>query len=360
MKAAVCREFGKPLVIEDLELASPNPGEVRVKISACAICHSDIIYMDGGWGGNPPLVLGHEAAGVVEQVGEGVETVSIGDTVLVTLIRSCGACPCCDKGKFSLCESSFPLDETSPLTDSGGAMIGQGLRTAAFAEQVVVHQSQVVMIPESIPMDSASLLSCGVITGLGAVTNTASVEAGDSVAVIGCGGVGLNSVQGARMAGADPIVAIDLVDGKLDNASTFGATHTINPLSQDVDAMVSDLTNGRGFEHVFMTAGSSRAIELGLGILARNGTLVLVGMPADGDHLDLDATVIANDGKRILGSKMGFTDLQNDIPKLINLYQQGGLKLDELITHRFPLERINEAIDEVRADKALRNVILFD
>ena len=360
MKAAVCREFGKPLSIEEVEIASPNSGEVKVKIHACAICHSDVIYMDGGWGGQPPYVFGHEAAGIVEQVGSGVTDINIGDSVLVTLIRSCGHCYCCEKGKFSLCESSFPLDEHSPLSDSHGNPLGHGLRTAAFAEKVVVDQSQVVTIPESISMPSASLLSCGVITGLGAVTNTTPIEKNSSLAVIGCGGVGLNSIQGAKLVGANPILAIDLIDGKLENAIQFGATHRCNPTQENITDVVTELTHGRGFEYVFMTAGSSKAIEQGIQILARNGTLVLVGMPADGDHPDIDATAIAGDGQKIFGSKMGFTDLRNDIPKLINLYQNGELLLDELITNCYPLEQINQAIDEVRADKALRNVIVFD
>ena len=359
MKAAVCRDFSQPLSIEELNLASPNAGEVKVTIHACAICHSDIVYMDGDWGGNPPLVLGHEAAGIVEEVGSDVNNIKPGDAVLVTLIRSCGHCYCCERGKFSLCESSFPLDDSSPLTDMQGNVIGHGLRTAAFAEQVVVEQSQVVAIPETISMDCASLLSCGVITGLGAVTNSTSVLPGQSVAVIGCGGVGLNSIQGARLKGASPIIGIDLVDEKLTNAKSFGATHTINPLNQDISQMVNDLTNGRGLEFVFMTAGSSKAIEQGIQILARDGTIVLVGMPANGDHPDIDATMIANEGQKIIGSKMGFTNLRKDIPTLIELYNKGELLLDELITNRYPLEQINLAIDEVRADKALRNVIVF-
>lgn len=359
MKAAVCREFARPLRIEKLNLAAPGTDEVKVAVHACAICHSDIVYMDGDWGGQPPMVFGHEAAGIVEEVGAGVDNVKPGDAVLVTLIRSCGHCYCCQRGKFSLCESKFPLDEKSPLTDQQGNVIGQGLRTAAFAEQVVVEKSQVTTIPDTMAMDSASLLSCGVITGLGAVTNTTRVQPGQSVAVIGCGGVGLNSIQGARIGGADPIIAIDLVDHKLAVSKKFGATATINPRHQDIQQHVGELTGGRGLEFVYMTAGSSKAIEQGLDILARDGTLVLVGMPPDGDHPDIDATVIANDGKKILGSKMGFTDLPNDIPKLVELYQKGELLLDELITHRYPLEDINLAIDEVRADSALRNVIVF-
>lgn len=359
MKAAVCRNFSQPLCIEEITLAAPNTGEVKVNIRACAICHSDVTYMDGGWGGTLPVLLGHEAAGIVEETGSDVNGVKPGDAVLVTLIRSCGQCYCCRRGKYSLCESKFALDETSPLTDMQGKKIGHGLRTAAFAEQAVVDQSQVVKIPDSMPMDSASLLSCGVITGLGAVTNTTNVMSGQSVAVIGCGGVGLNAIQGARMKAAAPIIAIDLVDHKLHNAKIFGATMTINPLKDEAVKMIRDVTNGRGVEFVYMTAGSSRAIEQGIEILARDGTIVLVGMPRSGDHSVIDAAMIANEGQKIIGSKMGFANLQKDIPHLIQLYQKGELLLDELITNRYPLEKINVAIDEVRLDRALRNVIVF-
>ena len=196
MKAAVCREFGAPLCVEEVRLADPGSYEVRVKLSACAICHSDITYMDGGWGGQLPAVFGHEAEGVVEQTGYGVSRVSVGDTVVVTLLRSCGDCYYCSKDHHSLCETIFPLDTTSPLNDKHGKALGHGLRTGAFAEQVVVHESQVLSISASVPMTSAALLSCGVITGFGAVKNVARVVPGSSVATIGTGGVGLNCIQG--------------------------------------------------------------------------------------------------------------------------------------------------------------------
>ena len=199
MKAAVCREHGKPLVIETIELDAPQAGEVKIKLAACAICHSDIIFMDGGWGGEVPAVYGHEAAGVVDVIGPGVTAVKPGDHVVVTLIRSCGHCFYCARGDQHICETRFPLDANSPLHDKNGEDIVHGLRTGAFAEYVVVEQSQIVPIPEEISFECASLLACGVITGLGAVVNTARVPAGSTVVVIGTGGVGLNSVQGATL-----------------------------------------------------------------------------------------------------------------------------------------------------------------
>jgi len=359
MKAAVCREFNQSLKIEELNLAPPQEGEVHVKLSACAICHSDITYMDGGWGGNLPMVFGHEAAGVVIETGAGVRDIQAGDHVLVTLIRSCGHCATCENGEPYVCSTSFPIDEDSRLTTKDGEKVIQGLRTGAFAEEVVVEQSQLVVIPKNVPMDVASLLSCGVITGLGAVVNTAKVEYGASVVVIGCGGVGLNAVQGAALVNAYPIVALDLVDEKLDAARVFGASHVINARASDATEQVRTATKGLGADYVFVAAGSPKAFEQGLDLLAPSGTLVIVGMPPTGQKIALEAGNIAGAAQKILGSKMGSTRLRIDIPKLVSLYQDGRLKLDELITGRYSLEEINEAIDEVRADKALRNIIMF-
>lgn len=230
MKAAICHEFGKPLVIEEIVIDVPQAGELKVKLSACAICHSDIHYMEGAWGGTLPAVYGHEAAGVVEEVGDGVTTVAPGDHVIVSLLRSCGQCHFCKRHETYMCEAKFALDSETRLHTKDGKPIFQGLRTSAFAEAVVVEQSQVVPIPADVRFDSASLLACGVITGLGAVVNTAKVELGSSVLIISTGGVGLNSVQGAVRSGADPIIAVDLSDTKLEAATAFGATHTINSL----------------------------------------------------------------------------------------------------------------------------------
>ena len=225
MKGAVCREFGAPLEIEELHLRPPGPGEIHVRLEACAICHSDITYINGGWGGVLPSVYGHEAAGIVENLGSGVTEVRCGAPVLVTLLKSCGHCYFCEKGQESLCETRSPLDDQSPITDQRGDSVTQGLRTGAFAEEVIVHASQVMEIPVEVPMDSASLLSCGVLTGFGAVTNVAAVRQGDSVVTIGTGGVGLNCIQGAKISNARLNIAVDLVAEKLEVARRFGATH---------------------------------------------------------------------------------------------------------------------------------------
>ena len=359
MKAAVCHEFGKPLVIEEVELLPPRTGEVQVKLSACAICHSDILYAEGAWGGDLPAVYGHEASGIVETVGQGVTTVQPGDHVLVTLIRSCGTCYYCTQGNRARCETVFPLDEQSPLRTLDGKQITQGLRTGAFAESVVVDASQLAPIPKDVPLDSASILSCGVITGFGAVVNTAQITSGSSVVVIGTGGVGLNSVQGAAVAGAEKIIALDLSESKLEAARQFGATHTVNVGQENARKSIKSLTAGRGADYVFVTVGAKSAIEQGFKLLCKGGTLVIVGMTADGVKIEFDSCKFASVEQRLLGSKMGSTRLTTDIPWYISLYQQDRLKLDELISGRYPLEKINEAIADVSKGDALRNVIVF-
>jgi len=359
MKAAVCREFGKPLVIEDIKLADPKPGEVLVEIKACAICHSDIFYAEGAWGGDLPAVYGHEAAGVVAVTGSGVSRVKPGDHVVVTLIRSCGHCHYCKQGSEVMCEEVFPRDPGGPVYGANGDPYFQAMHTGAFAERVLVHESQMVAIPKDVPLASASLLACGVITGYGAVVNTAKVRPGHHVAVVGCGGVGLNSVQGAAIAGAGTIVAIDLSDDKLEAATRFGATHTVNPKKENAAAAIKALTHGRGVDFVFVTVGVKSAFDRAFDYITKNGTVVVVGMPPNGVKAEYDPGTVAFWSQKVFGSKMGETQVAKDIPELVELYRAGRLKLDELITARYPLERINEAIAEVNAGRALRNVIVF-
>ncbi len=358
-RAAVCRAFGAPLSIETIELRPPGPGEVLIRTAACAICHSDIYYMDGAWGGELPAVYGHEAAGVVEAVGAGVTRLAAGDHVIATLIRNCGFCPACAEGAPVFCEEVFPLDKATPLSDTEGTPLVHGLRTGAFAEHIVVEASQAVAVPKDLRFDSASLIACGVLTGMGAVINTANVRAGSSVVVIGCGGVGLNSVQGARLAGCDPIIAIDVEEKKLAAAREFGATHTVNAWSENVEGRVKELTGGRKADWVFVTVGVKGAVEQGVSLMKRNGGTVLVGMPPSGVAATIDPGWLAADGQRIFGSKMGSARPLIDVPKIVALYREGRLKLDELISGRYPLDRINEAVASSRSGAALRNVIVF-
>lgn len=359
MKAAVCREFGKPLVIEEVSLADAGPGEVKVKLAATAICHSDISYADGAWGGDLPAVYGHECSGEVESVGLGVTTVKVGDPVVVTLIRSCGHCHGCVRGMPVTCSTQFPLDAKSPITDKAGKPLVQSMRTGGFAEQVLVHESQCVTIPGDVPMASASLLACGVITGFGAVTNTARMPAGSHVVVIGTGGVGLNSIQGARLSGARTVIAVDIADNKLEAAKNFGATHGINSSKDNVLDRVLQITDSRGADYVFVTVGAKGAFDSSYALLAKGGSTVLVGMPASGVMSEIDPGTMAAYSQNVLGSKMGSARIQVDIPNLVDLYRQKRVKLDELITKTYPLAEINEAVAAVKRGEALRNVIVF-
>ena len=311
--------------------------------------------MDGGWGGTPPLVLGHEAAGVVQESGSDV-AIPPGTRVIVTLLRACGACVCCDSGMPALCEGTFVDSPT--LRDNDNQPVGVGLKTAAFAEQVVVHDSQIAAIPDDLPFAQACLLSCGVITGWGAVVNTARVRAAATVAVVGCGGVGLNCLQAAAAVGATPIVGIDTAAQKLQLATQFGATHTVHA-DDDMPQTARAITGGRGFDYVFMAAGNARAVEQSAQLAATMGTIVLVGMPADGDVAAINAANIAAANQRILGSKMGGACLRLHIPQLIAMYRRGQLKLRELIGEHYPLADINIAVADAKKGGALRNIIVF-
>jgi S-(hydroxymethyl)glutathione dehydrogenase/alcohol dehydrogenase len=360
IRAAVCREFGKPLTIEEIELAAPKAGEIEIDIKACAICHSDISYAEGDWGGPLPAVYGHEAAGIVRRTGRGVTGFKPGDHVVITLIRSCGKCHYCAQGSTVVCTEVFNLDEHEPIRSPRGEPLSQPLKTAAFAERVIVHQSQIAKVAKSIPFASAALLACGVITGFGAVINTAQVQSGEAVAVIGCGGVGLNAIQGAVHAGARPIIAIDVADVKLRDARTFGAAHAFNPDSVDVRAAVRKLTKKRGADYVFVTVGAKSAMEGALRLITRNGHVIVVGMPPSGVLAQYDPSILAAWNQKIMGSKMGEAIVARDIPKLAKAYRGGELKLDELVSNTYPLEKINEAIAEAKSGTVRRNVIVFD
>jgi Zn-dependent alcohol dehydrogenase len=359
IRAAVCRSFDEPPAIETVELRDAGPGEVSVRVGACAICHTDLALLDGVWGGELPALYGHEVAGVVDEAGAGVVGVSPGDRVVVTLVRFCGSCPLCLRGLPALCEEKWklPISRASPLRTTDGAPIDQGLRTGGFAEHVLVHHSQVVPIPDDMPLEVAALLGCGVVTGAGAVLRTAEVEPGSTVAVIGTGGVGLNAVQGATLAGARIVIAVDLVPEKLEKAKAFGATHTVDSGSEDLAAAVSELTAGRGLDHVVVTAGSAPAVEQALGLVADGGAVVLAGMPG-GPRASIDPEELAHRGLRLLGSKVGSTRPQLDIPAFVALYRAGRLKLDELVSARFPLDRIDEAVAAARRPDAVRVLVV--
>jgi Zn-dependent alcohol dehydrogenase len=357
MRAAVCHRFGEPLVVEEIALARPGRGEVRVRLAACAVCHSDVAYASGAWGGPLPAVYGHEAAGTVEEAGDEAGGLVPGDRVVITLVRACGECRTCLRGQPALCGARFALDERSPLSTTAGAEIHQGLRTAGFAEQAVVHHSQAVRVRPELPLDRACLLACGVVTGYGAVLNTGQVGAGDSVAVIGAGGVGLNCIQGAALAGAGPIVAVDVVGSKLVTAAAFGATHVVDASQGDAVAIVRALGHGDGVDCAIVAASATAAVDDALRSVRRGGTVVIVGMPAAGATVQLDTAGLAHDGIRILGSKLGATRPAVDIPLLGDLYLEGRLRLDELISSRSPLAGINAALAAAAGGDGLRAVV---
>ena len=359
MKAAVCYEFGKPLVVEQIDIDPPQSGEVKVKLAATAICHSDVHLLRGEWGGRLPLVAGHESAGVIAEVGPGVTTLLPGDRVVVSLLRSCGTCPECTAGASHLCHASFPLDSQSRLHNRQGQALQHGLKTASFAEYTIVDQSQCVKIPNVVPSESAALLGCGVITGLGAVTNTARVPPGSRVAVIGLGGVGLSAIQGAVLTGSQTIIGVDLVEAKLDVACSFGATHAVNAAREDPVKAVRALAGGPGVDYVFVTVGNLAAMEQAFKMVRQGGCLVIVGLPEASAVLPLRVHSLVAGERRVLGSYMGSTNLSVDVPRLVQLYQQGRLKLDEMISARYSLDQINDAIADMQHGQALRNVILF-
>jgi S-(hydroxymethyl)mycothiol dehydrogenase len=353
IRAAVCREFGAPLAIETLRLKDPGRGEVQVDLEAVAICHSDITFASGGWGGDLPAVYGHEAVGRIVAIEPDVRGLDTGQRVLVTLIRSCGGCGACAGGRPVQCASA---EATMPLSDETGAPVVAAMQCGAFAEAVTVDASQLHPVPDAIPAAAACTLSCGVITGLGAAVNTARVRPGDWCVVIGAGGVGLNAIQGARLCGAGRVMAVDLTEEKLASARAFGATDTA---LADGDPRAALLELGRLADHVFVTVGSGPVIDGALDLCAPHGTAYLVGLPPTGTVSSFDPVLTAYYGMGLRGSTMGDVVLRRDMPWLLDLHAQGRLMLEELVSETFPLERINEAIAATKAGRGRRNVVLL-
>jgi S-(hydroxymethyl)glutathione dehydrogenase/alcohol dehydrogenase len=360
VKAAICYEYGKPLVVEEVTIDPPKQGEVKVKMAATAVCHSDIHAFKGELPMKLPFIGGHESAGYVEEVGKSVTGFKKGDHVVLSLLISCGKCKACVSGRSHQCTAAWPLDTEARAHNKKGQDLMSLFKTGTFAEYAIVDQSQLVKIPSDMPMDRASLLACGVITGFGAAVNRAKVEAMSSCVIIGAGGVGLNAVQGAAICGGYPVIAVDIADNKLQAAKTFGATHTVNASKGDPVKAVQDLTGGAGADYVFVTVGGVASIAQGFAMSGPRGMTVIVGLPKFTDVLSLPPFNFIKDERVMTGSYMGTTQLQTEIPKLVELYKAKKLKLDELITNRYPLAKVNEAIDEVVKGKALRNIIMFE
>lgn len=358
MRAAVCRAFGAPLVIEEVVLDPPREHEVLVEVVACAICGSDLSFADGAWGGDLPAVYGHEAAGVVVECGAQVGAVRPGDRVVLTLLRSCGACFFCVRGLHHLCERPPNDDRTPRLRTTSGEPIARPMGTAAFAEQALVHESQLATIPPHLSLEAASLLACGVLTGVGVVLDRVRVPAESSVLVLGAGGVGLNVVQGASIAGSSTIVVVDPVPARRAAALGLGATVALEPGVDLVEA-VRALTDGRGADSAFVTVGRPEVIEQGLRAVRRGGTVAVVGMPRSGERFAVEGVDLVHDDVTLVGYKVGsgMESLQVAVDRLVSLYDEGRLALDELLGARYPLERIEEALAEARRAETVRALV---
>lgn len=357
IRAAVCRENNAPLTIEEVQLRAPQTGEVEVDIEAVAICHSDISFWQGGFGGALPAVYGHEAAGTVTAVGEGVVGIKVGDSVCLTLIHACGHCTTCQSGKPTICETPVDNLAGSPISTADGAPVFQAMNAGAFAEKAVVDQSQVCVIPSDVAKDVASLISCGVITGVGAAVFAADIEVGQDVVVIGAGGVGLNAIQGALIAGARRIVAVDMLPEKLEVAKEFGATDVVLAEGKPWSEVKKIL--GRGADAVLVTVGVAQVYDQAPRYLGWGGKVVMVGMPHGDKVSSYSPLIMANQGQGIVGSKMGDMVIKRDIPWIVDMYKQGRLKLDELISGRWTLDQINEAMADTKSGAARRNVIML-
>ena len=356
-KAAICRQFDAPLSFENITLPQASGHAMKVKIEACAICHSDITYMKGGWGGTPPLLFGHEAAGTIVEFGDDVTGFNIGDRVVVTLMRSCGTCPSCGDELEAICATPPAIDDA--ITDDAKNSIAPAMNSGTFAEQVLVHERQCIAIPDSLDFAEAALLGCGVITGFGSVTRVGNVQPGDSIAVIGVGGIGINAVQAARVAGAGTIMAIDTATDKADLIRDIGATHFVNPVGENALDAVMAATNGTGLDYVFVGVGASKAIESAIPMVRAGGKIIVMGMPRSDDLASIDMADLAGSAKTIIGTKMGSSMIRDDIPALIKHHQNGDLELSRLISHRYAFEDLNEAIDMAMSPQSSRVVVTF-
>ena len=360
MRAAISYEAGKPLVIEKITIQPPKENEIRIKVSSCAICQSDQHYLSGAWSGLPfPVICGHEVSGTVIECGPNAGKHKIDDRVIVSLVKNCGNCKFCKIGMSVICEGPLAVHTEERIHDSNGVRIFQGLKTGGFSEEIVVHSSQAVQIDNDMSFEEASLVACGVLTGLGSVLNTAKVEPEKSVVVIGLGGVGMNCIQGASIANAHPIIGIDIESAKFNLAKTCGADFTFNPEKLDIAEAVKEVTNGDGADYVFVAAGSNKAIEIGGNILGKLGTMTLVALQATGVHSKIQTGLIVNQNQKILGSKMGSITLSKDVPKILKYYNEGKLKLAELIASRHKLEDINESLSFAGKQSGARNIINF-
>jgi Zn-dependent alcohol dehydrogenase len=363
MRAAVLHEIGKPLTIEDLELDAPRRGEVKLRLAASGVCRSDLSVAGGVLRSPLPVVLGHEAAGVVIEVGEGVSELQPGDRVVVSLSPECGDCLFCREGHPNLCIQMVPGMVSSTMLDGStrlsrnGAPVFQLCGVASFAEEGIVCARSCIKVPDDVPLERACLVGCGVLTGVGAALNTPEVREGASVAVIGCGGVGLSVIQGARIAGADPIIALDVDPDKRELALELGATHAVEP-EEEVPRAIRKIT-GLGVHVAIEAVGRTQTIELAWSLLRPAGLAVVIGMPAARERVPLRVGGFFQ-MKRIAGCVYGNAHPHRDIPRVLEHVRRGEIRLDPLVSHELPLERVQEALEDIRDGYGARHVIRPD
>ena len=363
MRAAILEEPGKPLVVrDDVSIADPRPGHVRVRVRHCGICHSDLSLVDGVFPAPTPIVLGHEAAGVVDAVGADVEGLAPGDHVVLTPVAPCGDCYWCVRGEPGVCVNASMIstntfrDGTTGLS-RGDDVVFRGVGLGGFAEYALVPASGAIKIAEDVPLDVACVIGCAVQTGVGAVLNTARVEAGASVLVMGLGGIGLSIVQGARVAGAARIIAADPVATRREAAKRFGATDLVDPTTTDVLGAAFDLT-GVGVDYAFDAVGRASLVQTGLAASRNGGTTVAVGAAPMDDAITIaPAALFTISEKKLMGCTLGSCHSRRDIPRLIALWQAGRLDLDALVTARRPLAEINAGLDDLRASRGIRTIL---
>jgi S-(hydroxymethyl)glutathione dehydrogenase/alcohol dehydrogenase len=363
MQAAIFRKPHEPLSIESVDIDAPGRREVLVRTAASGVCHSDLHLVDGH-GRFPigePYVLGHEGAGVVEAVGEDVTYVKPGDHVVACLSGFCGACEQCLAGHPNLCTagSTNRPASASPRLSQNGSRVIQGFGIASYAERMLLHEHSLVRIDEGIPLDRAALVGCGVLTGVGAALRTAAVRAGQTVAVFGCGGVGLSILQGARIAGARQIIGVDQFDSKLELARRLGATETVNSAQDDPVQAIRSLTRGAGVDHAFEAVGNTTLVRQAIESLAIRGTATIVGVLPPDAMIEFPWMAIRPECK-VQTSRMGSNQFRSDIPNYLELYRQGRLHLDEMVTRRRPLGDINDAFRAMKAGEVARTVLVFE
>lgn len=360
MKAAILREAGQPLTIENVDIAAPAPREVLIKTAAVGLCRSDLHFLDGTYPHPMPTILGHEAAGVVEAIGSNVTDMAVGDHVVTFLAPFCGSCEQCDRGALTLCQdpSTKRSNEDAPRLSQHGETINQFLNISAFAEKILVHENGCVKIDKAMPFDRAALLGCAVITGSGAVNRESHVQAGDSVAIIGAGGIGLSAINAAKIAGATTIIAIDPQASKLELAKKMGATHCYNSNTEKLAKVIMADTGG-GVHHAIEAVGRTETTELAWNITRRGGQATILGMIAPGQNFSFHGPSLLQ-GKTLKGSLMGGSKFKDDMPQLAAQYMAGDLHLDDVIAERISLDDINAAFDKLRTSESARSVIIFE